>query len=99
MIPRSMVTGKLGRHSREGYPAAAIPLCFFSKDLQFAFNLWMALGGMVVPQLAATSTYPGLFRPGLAGMRFANWRQQNQNEIDWVYKACEKSIRVVTARS
>jgi hypothetical protein len=60
-----MVTGKLGRHSREGYPAAAIPLCFFSKDLQFAFNLWMALGGMVVPQLAATSADPGFFRPGL----------------------------------
>jgi hypothetical protein len=49
---------------------------------QFAFNLWMALGGMVVPQLAATSACPGLFRPGLTGMRFANWRQQNQNEID-----------------
>ena len=67
---------------------AAIPLCFFSKDLRSAFNLWMALGGMVVPQLAATSACPGLFLPGLTGMRFANWRQQNQNEIDWIYKAC-----------
>ena len=63
-------------------PQAAILLRFFSKESRFAFNLWMALGGMVVPQLAATSAYPGLFRPGLTGMRLANWRQQNQNEID-----------------
>ena len=68
-------------------PQAAILLRFFSKELRFAFNLWMALGGMVVPQLAATSACPGLFRPGLTGMRLANWRQQNQNEIDWDYKA------------
>src|ERR1700735_5612729 len=60
-----MVTGKLGRHSRDGYPAAAIPLRFFSKGNAVCLNLWMALGGMVVPQLAATSVYPGLFRPGL----------------------------------
>jgi len=61
---------------------------FCKEEFQFAFNLWMALGGMVVPQLAATSACPGLFLPGLTGMRFANWRQQNQNEIDWIYKAC-----------
>jgi hypothetical protein len=64
-------------------PQAAILLRFFSKELRFAFNLWMALGGMVVPQLAATSAHPGFFRPGLTGMRLANWRQQNQNKIDW----------------
>jgi hypothetical protein len=66
-------------------PQAAIPfLHFLSKEMGNAvcLNLWMALGGMVVPQLAATSAHPGLFRPGLTGMRFANWRQQNQNEID-----------------
>jgi hypothetical protein len=46
------------------------------KDLRLAFYLWMALGGMVVPQPAATSVTPGLFRPGLTGMQHANWRQQ-----------------------
>jgi hypothetical protein len=63
-------------------PQAAIPFAFFLKGNAVCLNLWMALGGMVVPQLAATSAHPGLFRPGLTGMRFANWRQQNQNEID-----------------
>jgi hypothetical protein len=59
-------------------PQAAILLRFFSKESRFAFNLWMALGRMVVPQPAATSVDPGFFRPGLTGMRLANWRQQNQ---------------------
>jgi hypothetical protein len=95
-----MVTGKLGRHSQVGYPAAAILLCFFSKDLRFAFNLWMALGGMVVPQLAATSVCPGFFLPGLTGMRFANWRQQNQNEIDWDdTRLVRRASALITARS
>jgi hypothetical protein len=80
-------------------PQAAILLRFFSKDLRFAFNLWMALGGMVVPQLAATSAHPGLFRPGLAGMRLANWRQQNQNEIDWDTRLVRRASAFVTARS
>jgi hypothetical protein len=80
-------------------PQAAILLRFFSKDLRFAFNLWMALGGMVVPQLAATSAHPGLFRPGLAGMRLANWRQQNQNEIDWDTRLVRRASALVTARS
>jgi hypothetical protein len=66
-------------------------LRFFSKDLRFAFNLWMALGGMVVPQLAATSAHPGFFRPGLTGMRLANWRQQNQNKIDWVTRLVRRA--------
>jgi hypothetical protein len=69
-------------------PQAAIPLALFLKGNAVCLNLWMALGGMVVPQLAATSAHPGFFLPGLTGMRFANWRQQNQNKIDWVYKAC-----------
>jgi hypothetical protein len=74
-------------------------LRFFSKDLRFAFNLWMALGGMVVPQLAATSAHPGFFRPGLTGMRLANWRQQSQNEIDWDTRLVRRASAFVTARS
>ena len=83
-------------------PQAAIsPFAFLPKEMGSAvcLNLWMALGGMVVPQLAATSAYPGLFRPGLAGMRFANWRQQNQNEIDWVTRLVRRASAFVTARS
>jgi|HubBroStandDraft_1064217.scaffolds.fasta_scaffold49818_2 hypothetical protein len=48
-----------------------------TKDLRFAFDLWMALGGMVVPQPAATSTCPGLVLPGPAGTQQAIWRQQS----------------------
>jgi hypothetical protein len=43
-----------------------------------AFDLWMALGGMVVPQLTATSVTPDCSARISTGMQYANWRQQNE---------------------
>ena len=64
-----MVTGKLGRliagWLSHGRNLERLSYEFRPKNLRFTFNLWMALGGMVVPQPAATSDHPGLFRPGL----------------------------------
>jgi hypothetical protein len=40
-------------------------LSFFLEGFAARLCLWMALGGMVVPQPAATSEHPGFFRPGL----------------------------------
>jgi hypothetical protein len=48
-----------------------------AKDLRFAFDLGMALGGLVCPQPAAASACPGLFLSGPAGTRTAIWRHKN----------------------
>jgi hypothetical protein len=54
------------------------------QDARFAACLWMALGGMVVPQPAATSAHPGLFRPGLdrnAASKLAPTKSKSRNRL------------------
>jgi len=67
-----MVTGKLVKADPRGPSPALADSGFRLKapgaNAPHAFNtpqLWMALGGLFFPQLAATSVNSGLFRPDL----------------------------------
>ncbi len=55
-------------------PSAEIPS---ECEGSHAFDLGMALGGLVCPQPAAASTSPGFFLPGQAGTRTAIWRHKS----------------------
>jgi len=65
-------------------PQAAILFHFFSKDLQFALIFGWRLAGWLSRSLPQHLCIPDCSARVSTGMRFANWRQQNQNEIDWV---------------
>ena len=69
----------------------------------------MALGGWLPAACRGVCFIPDGFSRRPTGTRIAIWRQKivervavlatrSQNEIDWCYKACQKSIRR-TARS
>src|SRR6185437_5824246 len=82
-----MVTGKSSEALRD--PSLSLRISAQGSRLEYA-STWMALGGLVYPQPAATSACPGWFLPGRAGTRTAIWRQKicsvsetGCNEIDW----------------